>query len=209
MNLGKHYIPSSHWVVVCISDYEYAEYFDSYGFHPTSSKSMHNCNANQYLAHSTATGYRVSLRMSAVTTAASTPSKEPWEKWWRHSCTCLYLISIHATIKRQCACSAPRLRPVGAAEVVHIADISKGKFTQDYQSAISLLVIDFTFLERWDGELVVKELEVVDSHSNRVSSYVFKRPCSWEEVPAFKARMNQAIDYGCNWNYGDILYSEL
>jgi len=80
MNLGKHYIPSSHWVVVCISDYEYAEYFDSYGFHPTSSKSMHNCNANQYLGHSTATGYRDSLRMSAITTAASTPSTEPGEK---------------------------------------------------------------------------------------------------------------------------------
>jgi hypothetical protein len=70
-------------------------------------------------------------------------------------------------------------------------------------------VIDFTFLERRDGELVVKELAVVNSHSNKISSYVFKRPYSWEEVSAFKARMNQNIDHGCNWNDGDVLYSDL
>jgi len=40
---------------------------------------------------------------------------------------------------------------------------------------MSLLVIDFTYLEGNYGELVVKELAAVDSHSNRVSSYVFKR----------------------------------
>ena len=28
-------------------------------------------------------------------------------------------------------------------------------------------------------------------------------------VPLFKARMNKAIDHGCNWNDGDELYSEL
>jgi len=35
-----------------------------------------------------------------------------------------------------------------------------------------------------------------------VSSYVLKRPYSWDEVPA---KLNQAIDYGCNWNDGDVL----
>jgi hypothetical protein len=30
------------------------------------------------------------------------------------------------------------------------------------------LVIDFTFLEGRDGELVIKELAAVDYHSNRV-----------------------------------------
>jgi len=74
---------------------------------------------------------------------------------------------------------------------------------------MSLLVIDFTFLEGRDGELVIKELAAVDSHSNRVSSYVFKRPYGWEEVPSFNARMNQAIDHGYNWNDDDILYPEL
>jgi len=103
-----------------------------------------------------------------------------------------------------------RLRTVGAAAaVVQIADINKGKFTHDYQSAMSLLVIDFTFLEGRDFELVIKEMAVVDSHSNRVSSYVFKRPYSWEEVPALNARINQATDHGCNWNDGDVLYSDL
>jgi hypothetical protein len=74
----------------------------------------------------------------------------------------------------------PHLRPVGAAAVVQIADINEGKFSLDYQSAMSLLVIDFILLEGRDGELVVKEKAVVDSHSNRVSSYVFKRPYRWE-----------------------------
>jgi hypothetical protein len=70
-------------------------------------------------------------------------------------------------------------------------------------------VIDFTFLEGRDGELVVKELAAVDSNSNRISLYVFKRPYNWEEVPILNARINRAIDHGCNWNDGDILYSEL
>ena len=102
------------------------------------------------------------------------------------------------------------MRPVGpAAALVQIADINEGMFSHDYQSALSLLVIDFTFLEGRDGELVVKELAVVDSHSNRVSSYVFKRPYSWEEVPALSARINQIIDHGFIWNDVDVLNSEL
>ena len=89
---------------------------------------------------------------------------------------------------------------------MQVADVNKGTYTEGYQSAMSLLVIDFTFLEGRDGELVVKELAAVDSHINRVSSYVFKRPYSWEEVPSFNAHINQAIDQGCSWNGGDILY---
>jgi hypothetical protein len=70
---------------------------------------------------------------------------------------------------------------------------------------MSLLVFHFTFLEGRDGDIVVKELAAVDSHNNRVSSYVFKRPYGWQ----FNARMNQAIDHGCNCNDVDVLYSEL
>jgi len=90
------------------------------------------------------------------------------------------------------------LRPVGAVAAVQVADINKGKFTHGYQSTMSLLVIDFKLLERRNGELVVKEFAAVDSHSNMVSSYVFKTPYSWEEIPSFKARMNQAIHHGYN-----------
>jgi hypothetical protein len=72
-----------------------------------------------------------------------------------------------------------------------------------------LLVNDFTFLEGWYGEIVVKELALVDSHRNRVLSYVFKGPYSWEEIPFFNARLNRVIDHGCNWNDGAVLYSEL
>jgi len=74
---------------------------------------------------------------------------------------------------------------------------------------MSILIIDFMLLEVRDGEIVVKELAADESHSNRFSSYVFKRPYSWEEVPSFNAQINQAIDHGCNWNDGDIQYSEL
>jgi len=52
---------------------------------------------------------------------------------------------------------------------------------------------------------VVKEVAAVDSHSNRVSSYVFKRPYSWEELSLFNVRMNEAIDHGCKWNDGYVL----
>ena len=73
---------------------------------------------------------------------------------------------------------------------------------------MSLLVIDFTYLERKDGELVVKDLATVDSHNNRVSSYVFKRPYSWEDLSLFNVRLNEAIDHGCNWNDGFVPYSD-
>jgi hypothetical protein len=70
-------------------------------------------------------------------------------------------------------------------------------------------VIDLTFLERRNNEIVVKELAVADSRSNRVSSYVFKKPYCWDELPMLNARLNSAITHSCNWNDGDILYSEL
>jgi hypothetical protein len=74
---------------------------------------------------------------------------------------------------------------------------------------MSLLVIDFIYLIGRDGELVFKELAVADSHNNRVSSYMFKGPYAWEEVPLFTTRMNTSADDGYNWNEGDILYSVL
>ena len=74
---------------------------------------------------------------------------------------------------------------------------------------MSLLVFDFTFLEGRDCELVVKGLAAVDSYSNRVSSYAFKRPYSCEELPLLTAGMNQAIDHGCNRNDGYVPYSDL
>jgi hypothetical protein len=58
---------------------------------------------------------------------------------------------------------------------------------------MSLLVIDFTYLEGRDGEILVKELAAVDSHIRRVSSYIFKRPYGWDELPQFNARMNEVI----------------
>ena len=41
---------------------------------------------------------------------------------------------------------------------------------------MSLLVIDFTYLEGCDGETVVKELAAVDSHSK--SNHIFNIPYS-------------------------------
>ncbi len=66
-----------------------------------------------------------------------------------------------------------------------------------YQSVMSLLVIDFTYLDGWDGEMMVKVLAAVDSTWNRVSSYIFQRPYTWDEVSVFNARINHATDHGC------------
>ena len=74
---------------------------------------------------------------------------------------------------------------------------------------MSLLVIGVIYLEGNDGELVVKELAAVDSHSNRVSSYVFKRPDRWEGLSLINVRMNEVIDHGFNWNDVYVPYSEL
>jgi len=49
----------------------------------------------------------------------------------------------------------PRLQPLGASTaVVQVSSINKGKYTNYCQSKMSLLVIDFTYLEGKDGELV-------------------------------------------------------
>jgi hypothetical protein len=102
------------------------------------------------------------------------------------------------------------LRPFGAtAAVVQGPDINKGTYIQIYQSTISLKMIGFTFLKGLDNEIVGKEVAVADYHSNRVSSYVFKRLYCSEEVPMLNAKINNAINHGCNWNDGDALYSEL
>ena len=67
-------------------------------------------------------------------------------------------------------------------------------------------MIDFTYLDGRDVEMVVKELAAIDYTCNRVSSYVFNRPYSWVEVRMFNARIDEPIDHGYNWNDGDILY---
>jgi hypothetical protein len=66
-----------------------------------------------------------------------------------------------------------------AAAVMQVADINKGMFTHNYELAMSLLVIDFTYVDVREVELVVKELAAVYSHSNRFSLYVFNRTYGW------------------------------
>ena len=73
---------------------------------------------------------------------------------------------------------------------MEVSSINKGAYTNHCQSKMSLLVIDFTHLEAKDDKLVVKELATVDSHSNRVSSYGFKKPYSWEDFSLFNVRLN-------------------
>jgi hypothetical protein len=70
-------------------------------------------------------------------------------------------------------------------------------------------VIDFTYLDVRDGDIVVKELAAVDFHRNIVSSYIFKKPYVWEAVSLFSAQMNETVDHRYNWNDGDIPYSKL
>jgi hypothetical protein len=74
---------------------------------------------------------------------------------------------------------------------------------------MSHVVIDFTFLEGTDNEIVVKTLAIAHSRSNRVSPYVFKKPYCWNELPMFTAKLNSAITHTINWNDVDVQYSEL
>ena len=74
-----------------------------------------------------------------------------------------------------------RLRPVGgAAAVVQTTNINKVRTLIFYQLTMCLLVIDISYMEERDGDIVVEELAAVDFHSNRVASYLFKRPYGWE-----------------------------
>jgi hypothetical protein len=62
-----------------------------------------------------------------------------------------------------------RLQQPGEATDVQMAAINKGSYNSNYQLAMALLVIDFTYFEGRDGELVVKEwglpiLRVTGSH---------------------------------------------
>jgi hypothetical protein len=69
----------------------------------------------------------------------------------------------------------PRLRPFGAAAaVLQIPDINKGMFSHRYQTAMSLLMMDITFLEGQDGEVVVMELAAVTPRVT-VSSHMYLR----------------------------------
>ena len=65
-------------------------------------------------------------------------------------------------------------------------------------------MIDFTFLEGRDYELVVKGLAAVDSHSNSLITWI-EESVQLGKVPAFNARVNQTIDHGYNWDDGDVL----
>jgi hypothetical protein len=124
--------------------------------------------------------------MSAVIAAVSTPSTRAGTIHDVIS-ECVFTCSLHlqrfktsADVPRSIR-RVSRMQPVGAAAVVQVADINKGTFTHTCHSAMSLLVIGFTYLEGRDWEIIVKELAAADSHSNMVSSYVFKRPTVWRK----------------------------
>jgi hypothetical protein len=205
----------SHWVALCISDSGYADYFDSYGLPPykleimsylqnhstswtfnrhrlqglTSNACGHYCCL--YALHR-ARGLSMTLFTSMFTPA-------------HYRCNDIRAVRVFRAVWR-----VPRLQPLGASvAVMQVSSINKGTCTNYRQSKMSILVIDFTYLEGKDGELVVKELAAVDSHSSRVSSYVFKRPYSWKDLSLFNVRLNEAIDHGCNWNDGFVPYSDL
>ena len=77
------------------------------------------------------------------------------------------------------------------------------------RKAMSLLMTDLPYLEGRNGEPVVRELAAIDSHITGSHHTSLRDRPSWKEVPMFNARMNQAIEHGCNWYDGDIPYSEL
>ena len=56
-----------------------------------------------------------------------------------------------------------------AAAVVQVTGVNKGRYKKMYQSAISLLVTDFIYMNGLDSDFVVKVLAAVHSNRNRVS----------------------------------------
>jgi hypothetical protein len=92
-----------------------------------------------------------------------------------------------------------RLQPVGAAAaaaVVQFADTNKGTFTHNYQSEMSLLVTDFTCLDGRDGELVIKKLAAVESHSNRATFYVFMTPTAGRKYQCLSLELIKLLTAG-------------
>ena len=63
-----------------------------------------------------------------------------------------------------------RFQPVGKSAEVQVSGIKVR--TLNYQSTMSLVVIEFIYLEGKGGELVVKELAAVDSHSKSLIVWV-------------------------------------
>ena len=176
--LDKNYMPCSHWVAVCISEFGYAEYSYSYAWPSYKLEIMAFLQRHSIPWAFNRHTLQGITSNSAVTTAASTRSTEPGDidDFLEH----VFLLATPDTVK--CSAYTPRSFwkvPLAAGLSRSSSNCStsgyKGKFTHDYQSAISLLVIDFTFLEGRDGELVVKELVAFDSQINTVS-YVFMRP---------------------------------
>jgi len=98
-NPYKHYMPSSHWVVVWFPDSSYAEYFNSYVPPPYNIEVM----AFLHVHWNSWTFNRHRLRgiasNSAVVPVTSTPSTEPGDYTWRNSWSCLYLVATPAKIK--------------------------------------------------------------------------------------------------------------
>jgi len=59
---------------------------------------------------------------------------------------------------------------------VQTTNINKVRTLVYHQLTMPLFVIDFTYFQGRDGDIIVKELAALDFRSNRVASYVFKRP---------------------------------
>jgi len=92
--------------------------------------------------------------------------------------------------KRQCTCSALILDCVliaagWSSSILQTKNINKLRTLIFHQLTMSLLVIDFKYLEGRDGDIVVKELVAVDFQSTKVVLCVFKKPYGCEELPMF------------------------
>ena len=162
----------SHLEAVSFSDSGYAEYFDLYGLPPLKLEIM------AYLQRHSISWTFNRHRLQGFTSNVC-----------GHFC-CLYALHrarglsmtsfVNMFIPARYTCNDKkavrmfraqfRVCPTGSRleEQESCTNINKVCTHFFYQSTMSLLVIDFTFLEGRDGELVVKELAVVDSHSNRV-----------------------------------------
>jgi len=168
-------MPGSHWVKVCISDSAYAEYFDS---HSSITYKLENI---AFLQRHSISWTLNSHKLHGLTSNgcghyfciyALQSQETVVDAIHKYVCDVRYIyndkkaLCMFRSLFRKCPCC----RRFVQQQQSWSRRYNKGKLTHYYQSAMSLLVIDFTFLERRDGEVVVKELTAVDSHSNMVSS---------------------------------------
>ena len=172
-------MPGSHWVAFCFSDFRYDEYFDSYVLPPYKLEIM------SYLQHHSIYWTFNHHRLQGLTSNVCGQYFCIYALHRARGLSMTSFVNMFSPARYTCNdtkavrmfCAQLWEWPFATSWSISSSRAGlrykKGTYIYNYQYIMSLLVINFTHLERKDCEHF-KELEAVDSHSNRVSSYAFK-----------------------------------